>query len=284
MIYFVYIILCLIWGSTWLAIKIGLDDAPPFWSAGIRFLIASLILAVYSKARKYRFPSSLKEFVKVAVPGALSYAFSYMAVYYAEVYIDSALAGVLFAGFPFFIAFYTMLLIKEEKLHALGWLGLLIGFAGIVVVFYDSLQESVFQWTGVLLVVAAAAASAYGTVYIKLYLAEYQITAMSAVQMLAGALIMLLSALIFESLYDFSLTAKSVFSILFLALFGTVVAFWGYYWLLRRIKIMILSQIAFITPLIAIILGVLIRSESFSGFDIIGSAMILTGVFLVIRK
>jgi drug/metabolite transporter (DMT)-like permease len=282
--YIVYIVLCLIWGSTWLAIKIGLDDAPPFWSAGLRFLIASIILIVYSNARGYHFFSGFREFIKVAIPGALSYALSYLGVYYAEVHISSALAGVLFASYPFFIAFFSGLMLKDEEVGYLGWLGLFIGFSGIVVVFYDALLQSAFQVMGVLLVTAAAGAAAYGTMYIKVYLNDYHIAAMSAIQMLVGAVMMLMVAVSFESLGDFHLTARSGFSLLYLALFGTVVAFLGYYWLLRRIKVIILSQIAFITPLIAILLGIFVRSESFSGYVAIGSAMILTGVFLVIRK
>ena len=104
MIKLIYIFLCLIWGSTWLAIKLGLADSPPLWSAGIRFLIAGLILIIINWFRKVTYPKSIKEIVRISLPGLIIYAFPYMLIYHAEQHISSALTAVLFASFPFFVA------------------------------------------------------------------------------------------------------------------------------------------------------------------------------------
>lgn len=280
----IYTLLCLIWGSTWMAIKVGLEDSPPLWSAGLRFVIAGLMVLVISRFRSAKFPRSWKETGKVAIPGIFMYGLSYMLVYRSEVYIDSALTAVLFASFPFFVAGISHFMLREESLNLWGWVGLVIGFLGTAVVSYDSLLQSRFVFLGTLLVLLAAAASAYGTVYIRARLKEYDIAVMASIQMILGALIIVLTAFIFEPLNAFRITFKSVTALFYLAVFGTVVAFLGYYWLLKRLRAIIVSQIGFITPIIALILGYFFMSERLSFPAGIGSLLILAGVFLVVRR
>ena len=137
MVYLVYSLLCLVWGSTFMAIKLGLEDSPPFWSAGLRFVIAAVIVLLIAKARKLRYPSHVSEILKISIPGVFMYGLSYMLVYRAMVHIDSALTAVLFAGLPFFVAAFSIMMLKEEKLGLVGWCGLVMGFSGIILVFYD---------------------------------------------------------------------------------------------------------------------------------------------------
>ena len=280
----IYTLLCLIWGSTWMAIKVGLEDSPPLWSAGLRFVIAGLMVLVISRFRSAKFPRSWKELGKVAIPGIFMYGLSYMLVYRSEVYIDSALTAVLFASFPFFVAGISHFMLREESLNLWGWVGLVIGFLGTAVVSYDSLLQSRFVFVGTLLVLLSAAASAYGTVYIRARLKQYDIAVMASIQMILGALIIVLTAFIFEPLNAFRITFKSVTALFYLAVFGTVVAFLGYYWLLKRLRAIIVSQIGFITPIIALILGYFFMSERLSFRAGIGSLLILAGVFLVVRR
>jgi len=284
MVYIVYTILCLIWGSTWLAIKIGLDDAPPLWSAGLRFLIASIMLLLYNALRGIKYPREITTLMFIAFPGLFMYSLSYMLVYISEVYLDSALTAVLFASFPFFVAGFSILMFQEEKLSKIGWIGLAIGFLGIVVVFYDSLMQSEFIFLGAVLAVIGSAASGFGTVYVSSRLKSYDISMQTAVQMSLGTVVILLAALIFEPLMSFRITPASILSLLYLALFGSVVAFTGYYWLLKKIRTIVVAQIAFITPVLAVVLGNLVRNEVFSSFTAFGSVLILIGVFLVLRK
>jgi len=267
-----------------MAIKVGLEDSPPLWSAGLRFVIAGLMVLVISRFRSAKFPRSWKELGKVAIPGIFMYGLSYMLVYRSEVYIDSALTAVLFASFPFFVAGISHFMLREESLNLWGWVGLVIGFLGTAVVSYDSLLQSRFVFLGTLLVLLAAAASAYGTVYIRARLKEYDIAVMASIQMILGALIIVLTAFIFEPLNAFRITFKSVTALFYLAVFGTVVAFLGYYWLLKRLRAIIVSQIGFITPIIALMLGYFFMSERLSFRAGIGSLLILAGVFLVVRR
>jgi drug/metabolite transporter (DMT)-like permease len=284
MIYFVYSLLCLIWGSTWLAIKLGLQDSPPLWGASLRFSIAALIFLLISLFTKAKYPKSIKELGRLAVPGLFMYALSYIFVYEAEVFIDSSMMAVLFASFPFWIALFSLVMLKNEKLSARGWIGLIIGFAGILVVFYDSMLVSQLTFWGAVMAVLGAAVSSYGTVYIRAYLKEYDISVMATVQIMVGTIIILIAALIFEPLGAFKITNKSIGALLYLAIFGTIIGFWGYYWLLKKIRVIAVSQITFITPIMAIFWGYLILSEDLSIRAAAGAFLILVGVVLVLKE
>lgn len=284
MIKFTYILLCLIWGSTWLAIKLGLDDSPPLWSAGIRFLIAGLILIIINRVRKVSYPKSVREIVRISIPGLIIYAFPYMMVYHGEQYISSSLTAVLFASFPFFIAGFSIFMLKSEKPKNYAWLGLFIGFGGVVVVFYDSLVTSEFVFLGAVLIVVASAMSALGTMVLRVWYNDKDFTMMLCLQILAGAVVTILAAIFFEPLSSFNMTSKSIGALLYLAIFGSVVAFSGYYWLLKKITVISLSLIAFITPIIAIALGYFLLSETLSAFTAFGSVLILGGIILVMKK
>ncbi len=284
MTYFIYTVLCLIWGSTWLAIKIGLEDSPPFWSSGLRFVIAGGLMFIINRFRNIQYPKGFGEIFKVALPGFFMYGFSYMLVYRAEVYISSSLTAFLFASFPFFVAGFSLFMLKEERLKPIGWVGLMIGFLGIFLVFYDSLAQSSFVTMGVFLAILGAAVASFGTVYIRAYLREYPIALLVELQMLAGAVLIVIMALIFEPISSFKITTNSISALLYLAVFGSIIAFLGYYWLLKKIEAIKVAQIAFITPFVAFALGYLVRFETFNFFTIIGSLLIIGGVIMVVRK
>jgi drug/metabolite transporter (DMT)-like permease len=280
----VFIILCLIWGSTWLAIKIGLEDAPPFWSASLRFCAAGIILLVINYFAKSQYPRRTAELWQVAWPGIFMYSLPYLLVYWAEMHIGSALVAVLFASFPFFIALFAIPLLKDEKLGFLAWAGLIIGFGGIVVIFYDSLQVSDLVFGGSIAAVVGSASSAYSTVHVRARLHDYDFRVIAALQVILGTIFMLAVAVLTEPISSFKITAKSVLSLSYLTVFGTVVAFSGYYWILKKMRAIIVSMISFITPVIAIILGVMVGAEAINWLTAVGSALVLAGVVMVVMK
>ncbi len=284
MVIFTYILLCLIWGSTWIAIKIGLSDAPPLITAAVRFAIASGILASISIVRKYQYPTEMRKILRLGYPGLYMYGASYALVYIAEQYIDSALTAVLFGAFPFFVAIITWVRYRTERLGLLAWIGMIVGFAGVVLISLDSLGTSNDLFLGVVLAVVAPFAAAWGVVIHKHYFSQENIVVAANVQMVFGGIPLILGAVIFESWADFNVTPQSVGSIAYLATFGTVVTFLGYYWLLRRIKLTTVSLIAFATPLVAIFIGVILADEHMTPLIILGTVLILSGIFLVIKK
>ena len=131
--------------------------------------------------------------------------------------------------------------------------------------------------------ILATAASAYGTVYIRARLRDYDIVVMAGIQMAVGALIIVVVAVISEPLSAFKITTRSVTALLYLSLLGTIFAFLSYYWLLKRIRAVAVAQIAFIIPLVAVGLGYLVLAEVLTVFTLIGAVVILVGVTLVVR-
>jgi drug/metabolite transporter (DMT)-like permease len=280
----VYTILCLIWGSTWLAIKIGLSQAPPFTTAALRFLLATAVLSLISLARSQRYPSGFKALLSLAYPGFHMYFLSYALVYLGEQYIDSAACAVLFASYPFFVAALSWWKYRTERLGPVAWFGMAVGLAGVVVISIDSFQASADIFTGTVLVIGASLAAAYGAVIHKHRFSKVDIVIAANVQMIFGGLFLILGAVILEDWSSFSPTIEAVGSIVYLALAGTVIAFLGYYWLLRHMRLTVVALIAFITPLVAILIGVFFAGESFTPLTVVGSGLILGGVLLVVRK
>ncbi|PWB73448.1 hypothetical protein C3F09_05280 [candidate division GN15 bacterium] len=281
---FVYILLCLIWGSTWLAIKIGLGSAPPLYAAAIRFAIAVAILASIVRVKKLSYPSGLGNLLRLGHPGVYMYGVSYACVYFGELYINSATAAVLFGSFPFFVAILSNLRLKHERIHRLAWLGLAVGFLGVVLISYDQLQASEHLFWGTVLTLVGSLASAWGLIIHKKHHSGANIYVAAAVQMATGGLLLLPAALIFERLSDFAVTTASVGSILYLSVFGSVIAFLGYYWLLTHMKAVTVSMVAFVTPLVAILVGQILAHETLSAYVYVGTAMILGGMLLVGRE
>lgn len=280
----VFILLCFIWGSTWIAIKLGLNDAPPLYASSFRFVISIIILYAIIFVKKYSLPKTLKRFFYLGYPGIYMYGGSYALIYLAEQYINSSLTAVLFASFPLFVALLSLGILKEEKQKIMAWLGLILGFVGIIVISYDSLQTSEHIFWGTILALGGSFLAALGVVIHKKHFARDNIYVSIAVQMTLGGIPLLFSAIIFEHISSFLITWQSVGSILYLSVLGTVVAFVGYYWLLARIDAVAVSLIAFITPLVAIFIGVVLFGESLSWLIFLGTLMILSGVFLVMRK
>jgi len=276
--------LCLIWGSTWLGIKIGLEDSPPFLSAGFRFLIATSFLYIWGKCKGIRFSDYKKEIPKILIPGFFLYYLSYSLVYWGEQYINSGLTAVLFATFPFFVAMYATFLIKDEKLTKVKFLGLLTGFCGIILIFWDSLSfsgENIFA--GMVGIILSAATSAYASVRVKRDLYAVEPIAISTYQMGLGAILLLLSGFLFEKLGDFKLTYKSIGALLYLAFLGSALAFVTYYWLLKKIEVTKLSLLTFITPIVALLLGWLILREAITIYLLLGTVLVIFGIWLVTR-
>lgn len=280
----VYIVLCLIWGSTWLAIKIGLSSAPPLHAAALRFAIAVSILAIVTHIKKQKYPNNIRDFLRLGYPGLFMYGASYAGVYFGETFIDSSLAAILFGSFPFFVAILSEIGSRAEAIRAREWTGLIFGFLGVLVISYNSLQISEHLFFGTLLVVVASFCSAYGLVVHKRYFSRESILVSATVQMSFGGLAIVLAALSFEDWSASILSPRSLESILYLAVFGTVVAFLGYYWLLTHSRAVTVSYIAFVTPLVAILIGVLFYSETLTALIMAGAAMILVGILLVVRR
>ena len=281
---FVYILLCLIWGSTWSAIKIGLVDMPPLYSSAFRFITAVIVLSGLAFIRGDQFPRPIGKIIRIGYPGIYMFGMSYALVYFAQGWISSGLASLLFAAFPFFVGLLSKWLLPDEQLSGRGWIGLVIGFAGIVIISLDSLSLSGNLFLGTILGASAPLVSAYGMLLYKRQFGNEKLLPTLSIQMTAGGVPLLAMAVLFEDLSAFQVTWPAVGSILYLAIAGTVVTFLGYFWLLRRIRVAHASLIAFVTPLVAILIGVVLFSEPLRPAVLAGGSMILVSVLMVRRR
>ncbi len=277
-----YILICVIWGTTWLAIKFSIFTLPPFFSAGIRFVIASLLILAILKFRNYRYRFDLKETIFLLLVGLGSFSVPYGLVYWAEGRITSGLTAVTFAVMPFFAAILSRLFLKTEELSFWRVFGILLGFSGLVVIFGGDLKVgSLGAAAGVLAVVASAFLNAVVAVSVKKYGYHIDPVFINLIPMGLGAVTLLGTSFFIEDWSTLVFNLSTVLAILYLAVFGSVVAFVIYFYLLKHISVVLLSMTSFITPLLAIGSGALVLGEKFPSGILLGSAMILGGVLLI---
>ena len=274
-----YVLICLIWGSTWLAIRIGLDSLTPIISGGIRFICASIFIFGLIKLNKVSFQTDSLSVKLYFIMGIFSFVIPFGLVYWAEQFIPSGLASILFAAMPFGVILFSWLFLPDNKILSNQVAGVLIGFIGTVIIFSDNLIIDLSEYfLGMLAVLISAIMQAAIAVIIKKYGRHLHPLSMNLVPLMIAGFVMVIAGLIFEESSSWSFDFKAVGSILYLAFFGTVVTFSIYYWLLKKINIVVLSLSSFITPIVAVILGWIVLSERLSIQTLIGSALVLMGI------
>ncbi len=282
MTFLAIVLMCLIWGLTWVAIKIGLEDLPPFLSAGVRFALASVMLWPIVLLRRTPLPKNWPEYRKILVPGIFIYGINYALVYWGEQYIGAGLSAVLFASFPFMVAILAHYFLENDRFTAAKLAGLAIGFFGILLVFYGGLDLGPNSYLGMLALMASSLSAAHANILIKRDLHKVDPMAATAIQMSLGAFLLLALGTLGESWANFHLTAPAAESILFLAIFGSAVAFSLYFWALKKTEASKLSLITFVTPLVALLGGHIILDERIIARLAFGALLVAAGIAIVI--
>jgi drug/metabolite transporter (DMT)-like permease len=279
-----YVALCAVWGSTWLAIKIGLRDLPPLWFAGIRMALACVLLTPFA-LRGSAGSLTARQRRWVAWAGLLQIGVAYACVFQAELWIDSGLAALLFATFPIFVGLFAHFMLPDEPLRARTAFAALLGLAGVAVIEAPAARVGLSGATrtlvagGVLMLVSAVAA-AYSNVAFKKHLGGVAPLLTTWGQTLAGSVFLLLLAAAFERRAPMRWTPSSVAALLYLAIAGTALPFVGLFWLLRRVPVAIIGTIPVVDTVIAVALGSLVLGESPSPRVLVGGLFILGGVLL----
>lgn len=278
----VYALCCTIWGSTWLAIKVSLFSLTPMFSSGFRFIIASLVIYAIIKINGIKIHSDKLSVKLYLIMGFFSFVFPFGFVYWAEspqVGVPSGLAAVLFAVYPFFVLLFSFLAISDEKIGIYKILGIVLGFSGILVIFSDRLGGDISSYLiGMTAIVLSGAMQASIAVIIKKYGFHLNPLSMNFVPMVIAGIFLTLFGFLMEDFSQLKFDSNAILSVLYLAMFGSIVTFTSYYWLLKRISVVILSLIAFITPIVALVLGSIVYSEQLSSRTFWGSILVLTGL------
>jgi len=283
----VWLILCGIWGSTWLFIKLGLADLPPITFAGIRFVIACTILFTLIRIRRIPIPRARADWILLASSGILSFGLNYGLVFWGEQYITSGLAALLQATLPAFGLVFAHLHLPSERLTWTKIGGVVLGVFGVGVVFSNQLVVSGRQaLAGCVALVLSAMFAAYSNVLVKAFGKHLNPAVLSAGQMLFGLVLLLSVGLPLEgNPFRFHWTPMAVIAMLYLAVVGSVIAFLLYYWLVLNMDVTKSMLIALVTPVVAVLLGMLVLDEEFGWRTLAGGAMIILGIgFIVVRK
>jgi drug/metabolite transporter (DMT)-like permease len=281
-----FVALCLIWSSTWLAIKFGLRDLPPISFAAIRFVIAVVVLLAISIGRVRLIPSDRGDFKLLAWTGVLMFCVNYALLFWAELYVSSGLSAVLQATIPIFGMVFAHFVIPSEPLRGARIAGAVLALGGVAVICSRLLDFGglLAFWGGVGIVFGAAGA-AFSNVLLKARAIRLAPAMIAAWQMIFGLVPLIVAGLLFEgNPLHFHWTARATFCLFYLAIPGSALAFLLLYWLMPRMSVTNLQTISFITPPGAVLFGWLLGGERFNLWSLSGGALILIGVWLIFRK
>ena len=282
----VWLILCGIWGSTWLFIKIGLRDLPPITFAGIRFLIAATILLALALISRAPWPRSRRDWTLIAISGTLQFALNYGLVFWGEQYITSGLAAVLQSTFPAFGLVIAHLYLPYERITIRKLAGVLLGVLGVAVIFSDQLAiAGKFALLGSVALVLSAFFGSYSNVLVKAYGTHIDPRMLAAGQMIFGFVPLLLIGILIEgNPLHFHWTRIAIVSLLYLVIVGSVIAFGLYYWLVRKMDVTNTMLIALVTPVIAVIIGMIVLHEELNWRLVVGGLCIISGIGLIVLR
>jgi len=265
-----------IWGSTYLAIRFGIESFPPFLMGGVRFTVAGIVLFAVMRYLGAAMPSK-QEWLGASVVGLLLPALGNGTVCYVQQTVSSSVAALSIATAPIWMAIFSS--IWGHKITPKEWLGIAIGLVGIVLLnlggSFDGDLMSAF------LLIFAAASWSFGSVWGK-HLAMPEGLMGAACQMLTGGLVLLIVSAYAGESWPAEVSARSWGALLFLIVLGSLIAYSAYQYLLKTVRPLVASSNTFINPLVAFAVGVWFAAEHVTMTEMIALGVILVGVFLVL--
>lgn len=282
---FVFSILSIIWGSTWLVIKVGLEELTPFWFATGRFVIATIPLIALVMIRKRPLPRATSDWGVIAASGFLIFSVNYALVFWGETHISSGLAAVLYTFLPLFGMVISHYYRRVETFTLKKLSGIVMGILGVGLIFQSQLGigQGMAIW-GCAAILMAALGTSMGTVLIKAHGTHIDTIILTAGQMVLGLIPLILLALIFEPVPDLaSLPSKSWLGMAYLGLFGSALSFVLANWLIKRMPVTTTQLIPFASTLLAVWLGALILNEPFHKGTTLGGVLVMVGMLVATR-
>lgn len=282
--YLAWAAVCLIWGTTYLGIRVALETIPPALIGGIRFTIAGVVLAALLRARGERLPGR-EHWRGMATVGLLLIGVGNGAVIVAEQWVPSGITAVVIATSPFWMAIVEALIPGGERFSSRALTGMCIGFGGILLLLWPDLTaggEIGRQFVvGLVALQLAQVGWSIGTSYSKRHAPQENALAASALQMFFGGAAMLAVATVRGEWRDLAFSARSVAAELYLIVAGSLVAYPAYVYALRHLPVSTVSLYAYINPVIAVLLGALLLAEPLGARIVFASALVLAGVAVV---
>ena len=278
--------LVLIWGTTWAAVRISLDGFPPFSGVALRFALGAAIL--FLVARRMQVPTLARPGQLVgmwAIQGSCSFGIPYVLIYWAEQWLPSGLVSVLFSTHPVFVAIFAFLLIPKERLTLWGLGGLTVGFLGILVIFSDDLGDLAggrARFVALVMLISPACA-ALSQVVIKRWGHDIHPLTLNTVPMAASAVVMGIIATVLEGGGSTGGTAP-ILAVIYLAIFGSAIAFTLFFWVLQHVSVTQLSLMAFAIPVVAVAIGTVFLDEPLTLRLALGTLLVVVGAAVVMGR
>src|SRR5215472_14363363 len=278
-------IIYFVWGSTFLAIRVGVREVPPFLLAGMRFLIAGAALYGWMRAKGTRAPR-LREWGSATLLAVLIFVFDYGLLFWAEQKVPSGIAAVMMATIPVFMALADILIIKSQRLTGRLALGLLGGIAGVAVLVSHSANfgdAPIDPIGATALMFSAISWSIASALTRKLPLPATKAMS-SGAQMLAGGVLLMATAGSlgeFRELHLQAVSAKAWLSLAYLIVAGSIVGFTAYVWLLHHESPTKVGTYAYVNPIVAVIVGYFLGGETIGPRTILGTLLVLASILVI---
>ncbi len=276
---------CLIWGTTYLAIRIVVEDFPPFLFSGIRQIIAGVILLLFMfTVGKQKLPSR-KILAQQALGGFLMMTLGNGLVAWAEVHIPSGIAAILCSLMPIWVIVINLSVNKNEKPTLPIMAGVIMGLLGIILIFGQNLSDlaNTNYLIGIFMILLATLGWASGSVWIKKQNVDTNPFVNAGLQMLFGGVFMLPISLAVDDLSNLHWSANAFYATLYLIVFGSIIAYTCYSYAIRKLPMTIVSMYAYINPLVAVVLGWLVLDETLNTRIVLAMCITVAGIYLVNR-
>ena len=282
--YIAWIAICIIWGTTYLVIRIGVADLPPMLFAGSRWIAAGLILVSVQRLMGNKLPPK-KEVKHLAVVGIALLGIANGLVVVAEQWIPSGLAALLITTLPFWMVGFESLLPKGPKFNSYIFIGLVLGLSGVFMMFAKDLLHWIqgSNLIGVFALMGAVISWSLGSIYSKYKKISVHPMMGASIQMLIAGVLQILLGLILGEHNNFHLSLNGFLSIAYLAVFGSIFGYASYIYAIQHLPLSLVSTYAYINPIIALILGWYILNEELSISILFAAILIFLGVMIVQR-
>jgi len=277
-----FILVSCVWGTTWYAIKIGLEDTPPILAVGLRFAISATILWVIFLFRKEQLVLT-KNAVKVYLAfGVINFSCSYSLTYWGTKYIHSGLSAVIWSTFPIVVVLFAHFMLRNDRITTQKSVGVLLGLIGTLLIFVqDKTAFEGFDLKAVAAVSVAVLLAAWPNILYKKHQKEIPHFHLNIASQSLAAVTLLPISFLIENPMSVEWSLRNTAALFYLAIPGTAVVWSIYFWLYKHLKVTQISTIALIPPIIAVILGWQLLGEQFTPRMLAGAILIFSGVLFV---
>jgi drug/metabolite transporter (DMT)-like permease len=285
---FAFAIIYFVWGSTYLAIRIGVREVPPFLLAAMRFLIAGIALYVWAIARGEHSPTR-REWVSASLLSILFFVFDYGVLFWAERRVPSGITAVMMTTIPVFIALSEIIFLRTQKITFRLGLALLIGIAGVAVLMSHSLNlgDAPLDTAGAVALIFASFSWSVASVLTRKLPLPSSKAMSSGTQMLAGGVFLTLTAGAlgeFRNFHPGDVSRAAWLSLLYLIVAGSVIGFTAYLWLIHHESPTKVGTYAYVNPVVAMLVGYFLGGEALGARAILGTLLVLISVVTITLK